>query len=125
MDWQQEIKAYEKERPKLNSKELGLKQELLSIKQQQINQYHQVVEKQIEEATQITQQAILQDINQFIKKYGDEHPYPIILGALGNGNIMYAKESINITEKVLQELNAHYMAQHSVGNPIKEHPKSE
>ena len=41
--WQEELKAYEKERSTMSKKELELKQELLQNKQQQINNYQQAV----------------------------------------------------------------------------------
>ena len=48
-DWQNELKAYEKERSSLSKKELDLKQQLLSNKQQQINNYQAAIQKQIQE----------------------------------------------------------------------------
>ena len=48
VDWQNELKIYEKERSKMSKKELELKQELLGNKQQQINNYQQAIQKQIQ-----------------------------------------------------------------------------
>jgi len=104
-DWQGELKQYEKERAKMTQRELALKQELLSNKQQQINQYQQAVEQQISDAQQQMNQKVISDINRYIQEYGKEHQYPIIFGASGAGNIMYAKESTNLTPIVLEGLN--------------------
>jgi outer membrane protein len=104
-DWQNELKIYEKERSKMSTKELELKQELLGNKQQQINNYQQAIQKQIQEEDKKATQTIVNDINDYVKEYGKKHKYTIILGASGSGNIMYANEDADLTEDVLNELN--------------------
>lgn len=78
-DWKNEIKQYEKECSKMSKRELALQQELLTNKQQQINQYHQVIEQQIQTENEKTRQLIMKDINSYIQKFGEKQPYPIIL----------------------------------------------
>jgi len=53
-------------------------------------------------------QTVINDINDFVKDYGKNHGYPIIFGAGGNGNIMYAEEASDLTGEVLEGLNAQY-----------------
>lgn len=106
--WQNELKVYEKERSKYSKKELKLKQELLGNKQQQINNYQQAIQQQIKEEDQKATQTVINDINDFIKEYGKKEGYKIIFGASGSGNIMYAEESSDLTEKVLEGLNAEF-----------------
>ncbi len=107
-NWQNELKTYEEERPKMSKKEIELQQELLANKQQQLNNYQQAIQKQIQEENQKMTQTVVNDINDYIKEYGKQNGYPIIFGAGGNGNIMYAKESTNLTSKVLEGLNNRY-----------------
>lgn len=106
--WQKELQSYEKERASLSAKELKLKQELLANKQQQINGYQEAIQKQIQEEDKKITQTVINDINDYIKEYGKSHGYKIIFGASGGGNIMYADESTDLTEKVLKGLNAEY-----------------
>ncbi len=106
--WQNELKQYEKERSKYSKKELKLKQELLGNKQQQINNYQQAIQQQIKEEDQKSTQTVINDINDYIKEYGKKEGYRIIFGASGSGNIMYAEESSDLTEKVLEGLNAEF-----------------
>ncbi|AWX45721.1 hypothetical protein HME9304_02748 [Flagellimonas maritima] len=108
VDWQNELKTYEKERSSMTKKELALKQELLQNKQQQINNYQQAVQKQIQEEDQKMTQTVVNDINAYVKEYGNDHGHRIIFGAQGSGNIMYAEEETNLTEKVLKGLNEQY-----------------
>ncbi|MFC4816015.1 OmpH family outer membrane protein [Flavobacterium sp. GCM10023249] len=106
--WQNELKAYEKERASLSPKELKLKQELLGNKQQQINGYQEAIQKQIQEEDKKITQTVINEINDYVKEYGKKHGYKIIFGASGGGNIMYADESSDLTEDVLKGLNAEY-----------------
>lgn len=107
-NWQDELKLYEKERSKMSKKELELKQELLSNKQQQINNYQQAVQKQIQEADQQATQTVINDINDYVKTFGKEKGYQIIFGANGRGGIMYADEASDLTDEVLEGLNADF-----------------
>jgi len=107
-NWQSELKAYEKDRVSMSKKEIELKQELLQSKQQQLNNYQQAIQKQIQEEDQKMTQTVVNDINDYVKEYGKNQGYPIIFGAGGNGNIMYAQDASDLTEEVLVGLNAQY-----------------
>lgn len=107
-DWQIDLKTYEKERSSMTKKEIELKQELLGNKQQQLNNYQQAIQKQIQEEDQKLTQTVVNDINDYVKEYGKSHGYPIIFGAGGNGNIMYAEDASDLTGIVLKGLNAQY-----------------
>ena len=106
--WQTELKNYEKERASMTKKEIELKQELLGNKQQQLNNYQQAIQKQIQEEDQKMTQTVVNDINDYVKEYGKSHGYPIIFGAGGNGNIMYAEKASDLTDEILEELNQQY-----------------
>lgn len=107
-DWQKELKKYEKERASMSKKELELQQELLASKQQQVNNYQQAIQRQIREEDQKMTQTVINDINDYVKEYGKKKGYRIIFGASGGGNIMYAADAADLTEEVLDGLNAEY-----------------
>ncbi|GFZ94235.1 OmpH family outer membrane protein [Aquaticitalea lipolytica] len=107
-NWQKELQLYEKERSSLTAKELELKQELLGNKQQQINNYQQAIQKQIQEEDQKSTQTVINDINDYVKEYGKTKGYKIIFGASGGGNIMFADEASDLTQEVLEGLNAEF-----------------
>lgn len=48
-------------------------------------------------------------INQYVKDYGLLNNYDFIFGANGNGNIMYASDASNITDKVVEFINNRYL----------------
>lgn len=58
-------------------------------------------------ATNYSEQ-IWKQINQFMEDYGKENHYDVILGATGQGNIMYAKERDDITKSILEYINNKY-----------------
>lgn len=47
-------------------------------------------------------------INQYMMDYGEKYGYDFIMGAFGNGNIMYANESKNVTDDVIEFINRKY-----------------
>ncbi|MCK4662306.1 MAG: OmpH family outer membrane protein [Bacteroidales bacterium] len=110
-EWEQELKNYEKERSKMTTKEKELKEELLRNKQQQIQGYSQAMQKKAADEEQKMTQTVVNEINDYLTEYGKKHNYKFILGATGAGNILYADENFNITEKILEGLNAEYEKQ--------------
>ncbi|MFV0249065.1 MAG: OmpH family outer membrane protein [Tenacibaculum sp.] len=107
-DWQKELKTYEKQRVKYTKKEQLLKQELLENKQHQVNNYRLAVKRQIQEEDKKAMQTLINDINDFVKDFGKRKGYTLIFGASGAGNIMYAAKSSDLTEEVLEGLNAFF-----------------
>jgi len=107
-DWQKELKTYEKERSKMTKKEIELKQQILGNKQQQVNNYQQAIQKQIQEEDKKVTQTVINDINDYVTEYGKKHNYKIIFGASGGGNIMYAAETTDLTETILEGLNKEF-----------------
>jgi outer membrane protein len=53
---------------------------------------------------------IWKEINSGITAYGKDHGYDFILGASGDGGLMFASEATNITDDVVDYLNERYEA---------------
>jgi outer membrane protein len=51
---------------------------------------------------------IWKQINQWVNEYGKQKGYDFILGAAGNGSLMYANQANDITEEVIVFLNKKY-----------------
>ena len=92
----------------MTAKEIELKQQILGNKQQQVNNYQQAIQKQIQEEDKKVTQTVINDINDYVTEYGKKHKFKIIFGASGGGNIMYADKSTDLTESVLEGLNAEF-----------------
>ncbi|MTI19718.1 OmpH family outer membrane protein [Fulvivirga sp. RKSG066] len=108
---QNSIKAYEKESTTMTKKERELSRELIQSKQKQLADYQRAIqEKAGQEDGQMTQQ-VLEEVNAFIKQYGEKHNYRIIFAATEYGNIAYAEDGLDITDEVLEGLNKQYTGQ--------------
>jgi outer membrane protein len=99
---------YEREKAGMNAREKKLTEELLATKQQQLANYQQATaENASKEDKEVTGQ-VFNEVNDFLKKYGEDHGYEYIMGATTMGNIVYAKKVHDITDEVLKKLNQEY-----------------
>lgn len=71
-------------------------------------QKKQKFSEELETLNRETDNKIWQKINQKIIDFGKEKNYTYILGANGQGSIMYAKETEDITEDVMKFINDDY-----------------
>ncbi|MBS1650934.1 MAG: OmpH family outer membrane protein [Bacteroidetes bacterium] len=51
---------------------------------------------------------ILAQLTQYVIEYGKKNDYDIILGADGNGSLMYSKETYNISDDIIVYINNKY-----------------
>jgi len=51
---------------------------------------------------------IWKQLNSYVKSYGEEKGYNMILGVAGEGNIMYADEALNVTGDLIKYVNDKY-----------------
>ncbi|MEO7988563.1 MAG: OmpH family outer membrane protein [Chryseolinea sp.] len=102
------IKDYQAKQSKLTAKEKQLTEELLQTKQQQFVNYQQIISEKVEKEDQELTTQVVGKVNEYIKKYGEEKGYTIIMAATQYGNIVYSQKGMDITDKVLEGLNKEY-----------------
>ncbi|MEO1099708.1 MAG: OmpH family outer membrane protein, partial [Bacteroidota bacterium] len=108
---QKAITDYEKESPTLTKKEKELSQELIRTKQKRLADYQKAIsDKAAQEDGQMTS-AVLEEINAYLKSYGESRNYRIIIAATEYGNVAYAADGLDITDEVLNGLNNEYSGQ--------------
>lgn len=78
----------------------GLEEEYYFKKQQ--------FEQDNKSATENYLSKVWNQLNQYITDYGKLKNYSLILGANGQGNIMYGEEGKNVTEEILKYVNDRY-----------------
>lgn len=105
---QHQIMNYEKESPRLSAKERQLTQELIKAKQRQLQEYQQAMNTQAQQEDVKMTGEVVQQINAYLKEYGENKGYKIVMAATEYGNIAYADEGLDITEDVLVGLNKAY-----------------
>ena len=54
---------------------------------------------------------IIQQMSQYVADYGKQNGYSFIYGNDGNGSLMYAEDTKNISKEVLQYINSKYSGQ--------------
>jgi outer membrane protein len=103
---EQDIKKFEKERIKLTAREAGLAEEVLRGKQDRFLMYQESMKKKSAEEEQKKKGQVAEEMNSFLKEYGEAHSYQYILGATNLGNIVYADQVYDITDEVLKIMNS-------------------
>jgi len=106
--WKGELMKYEKERSGMTDKEKKAREELLDMKGKQVSAVMEGTKRRVAEAEKKLTEQVFGRVNDFVKRYGKEKGYRIILGANGSGNILYAEESMDITKDVQEALNKEY-----------------
>lgn len=104
VEFQDEIKKYEKNMANMTSKEKELSQNVLKGKQQQYAQYQQATEQKLLQSEQAATQEFLKRVNGKIAEYGKKKGYRLVLTTV-NGNIAYGDEGVDITSEVIELLN--------------------
>lgn len=108
LEVQNEIVRYDKESVKMTMRERELSRELIKTKQQQLKEYQQSVNDRANQEDAAATKKVIDEINAFIKAYGEQHNYAIVFAATEYGNIAYAKEYLDITPEVIEGINKKY-----------------
>jgi outer membrane protein len=116
LEMDEKLKAIEQ------SKQLVLDSMIMQIKTLDATKQKDEIEKQkniflmkrssfTEEISKIKQSSnekIANQINQYVKEFAEENNFDFVLGAAGNANIWYSKETNNVTKDVIQYANNKY-----------------
>jgi outer membrane protein len=101
------MKKYEKTAAAGTDKEKQLSKEFISSKQKQLYDYQNAIKQNASQEEQRLTQNVLTTVNNYLLRYGKKHGYRMILIA-ANGNIAYADPGMDITDKVVDQLNKEY-----------------
>ena len=85
--------------------------EQLAQEEQTLMQFFENSRNELAEEQMVMQRQILQAIMDYLEEYNKERGYKYILGNAFGSNILFADPSLNITEEVLEGLNAKYRAE--------------
>jgi outer membrane protein len=110
-DYQQALSRYNMEASDLGSAQKKERETYLRKQEENLRQYAGTLEQQAAEEDQKMTEGVLNQINTYIKEYGEKNGYDLILGITRDGNIMYGKEAMDITDDVLKGINASYKAE--------------
>lgn len=102
------VQAYETSKANVSEKERMNQERFLVAEGQKIAKAKEEISKKLQLEDQTITEGVLNQINSFLKIYGKENGYSMIFGSNGNGGLLYAEESEDITETVLIKLNEEY-----------------
>ncbi|MFZ4456980.1 MAG: OmpH family outer membrane protein [Bacteroidales bacterium] len=85
-------------------------QRRLMGKQQELQQLEQRLSSDLMVQQQKMSEQIRDEVNAFLKEYNKDKGYHLILSNTSNDNVLYADESYNITNEVIEKLNKKYDA---------------
>ncbi|MDD2799473.1 MAG: OmpH family outer membrane protein [Bacteroidales bacterium] len=83
-------------------------QRRLMGKQQELQQMEQRLSSELMVQQQKMNEQLRDTVNAFLKEYNKEKGYHLILSNTMFDNVLYAKDSYNITNDVIEKLNARY-----------------
>jgi outer membrane protein len=102
------ISDYERALAAGTAKEKELAKQLIRVKQKQLVIYQKYLHKTAQDENTKETQLVLKQVNEFLNKYGKQHKFDIVFIANQSSNIAYADSMLDITDKVLIDLNSNY-----------------
>lgn len=110
-EFNRSLAAFNEGQAKMSKAELKRQRQLLASQESQLQQYAQAITEQSEKQDSEVMQSVLNQINSFTEAYGKAQGYDFILGTSSDGNVLYGKGSLDITEELLEALNKQYHGQ--------------
>jgi len=118
----QEYQSKQGQMPK--SQEEELYNEIMQI-QQRLGQQQQMTNQQFQQRKTAEMDSLVNTVKDFVQEYGKDNGYTYIYGANESGNILYGKEEMDITDKVIEALNAKYTVENTIEEDSDEQESTE
>ena len=106
--FQIEINAAELKSRKMSQENLQKLSQELQQKDQMMTQRDQFEQQQIAQESQAQNDSLIKKVKNFVKDYGTKNGYNFILGSNEAGSVMYGNADSELTQTILDALNAAY-----------------
>ena len=106
--FQLEAQEFQLKASKMSEKKVQEQYQILGQKQQLLQQNIQFEEQQIQKESQTEIDTLIKEVKSFVKDYGEANGYTYILGSNDAGSVMYGKAENDITQILIDALNAKY-----------------
>ncbi|WP_299900345.1 OmpH family outer membrane protein [uncultured Aquimarina sp.] len=103
--FQIEVQGYQNIMKSMTQSNREKKEQELMVKQQTLQREQQTRMQEIQQGSQTEIDSIIAKVEDFIKDYGKKNGYTYIYGETEVKNIFYAKEELDLTDKIIAELN--------------------
>jgi outer membrane protein len=109
--FQQKVQEYQKNAQSMSASARQEKEQELMQEQQMIQQRQQIAQQQVQSEGQKMIDQINEEIEEFVSDYAKSNGYTYVLGTSEQTkSVLYGDESLNITEDIIDALNAEYDA---------------
>ena len=85
-----------------------LMEDSLRNRQIQLNTYSNAVSQNARMEEEKMLEGVLNQVNSFVRKYGEENGFAMVYGTTSDGNILYGEAELDITDDLLTKLNHEY-----------------
>lgn len=103
-EFREEAQDFQDNMDQMSKEERDKKQEKLQKKQQELQQKQQMKASTVQQENQQVSDSLKSEIHDKIEDYAKSHGYTYVLGS-DDDNVLYAEDSKNITNDVLEKLN--------------------
>lgn len=110
---QQKMQAFQRKAQAglMSQNDIKAAQEDLMVSENEIMQYQQTVATGLRQEELDLQDTIYNRIASYVERYNEEKGYQIILGVTKGGGVLYADQTLEITDAVLEGLNEEFQAE--------------
>lgn len=106
--WQHALIRYEKEHNALAASARFNQQKELETRQFAFEKHRASLSEKARLEEEKLLKGTLDQINDYVEKYGREHGFTVVLGTTQSGNLLYAADAVDITDEIVQGLNRAY-----------------
>ncbi|MCC1483459.1 OmpH family outer membrane protein [Winogradskyella immobilis] len=110
-DFQIEVQAFQLAAQKMSQSKAQEKSQELGQKQQILQQQYQLEQQQMQQAFNTEIDSVLIKVKDFVSEYGKTNGYTFILGKNEAGSVMYGEATNDITEIIIEAINASHKEQ--------------
>ena len=79
-----------------------------------LQRYSAAVKKLAQDKEKELMDPIIKKMNGYLSQWGKEHGYSMILGTMAGGNILQANQNLNLTSRILHDLNNEYASKQNI-----------
>ena len=119
--FQQKVQEYQQKSQGMSSSERQQSEQALMYEEQMIRQRQQMAQQQVQEEGNRMLEQINAEIDEFLADYAEANGYTYILGTSSQTkSVLYGKEALDLTDEIIEALNAQYEDDQKTDAPAEE-----
>lgn len=123
--WQMDAASFQQEARTKGMQWAQLRQQDLQKREQEILQLQQQMKEQFANEFGVQRDTIVSQMRKHIKDYGKKNGFDFIYGTGEVASVLYAKDSYDITDKMIKDMNDRYQGSAKKEDQPKEEPVKE